>query len=34
VNFAAATELDQDSNSDAFSLIATLEKAPPSEAAP
>lgn len=34
VNFAAATELDQDSNADAFSLIATLEKAPPSGAAP
>ena len=34
VNFAAATELDQNSNSDAFSLIATLEKAPPPEAAP
>ena len=34
VNFAAATELDQNSNADAFSLIATLEKAPPPEAAP
>ena len=34
VNFAAATELDQDSNADAFSLIATLEKAPPPGAAP
>ncbi len=34
VNFAAATELDQDSNSDAFSLIVTLDKAPPSGAAP
>jgi len=34
VNFAAATELDQNSNSDAFSLIATLEKAPPPEATP
>lgn len=34
VNFAAATELDQNSNVDAFSLIATLEKAPPPEAAP
>jgi len=34
VNFAAATELDQDSNADAFSLIATLEKASPVEAAP
>jgi general secretion pathway protein L len=34
VNFAAATELDQNSNTDAFSLIATLEKAPPAEAAP
>lgn len=33
VNFAAATELDQNSNADAFSLIATLEKAPPPEAA-
>ena len=29
VNFAAATELDQNSNADAFSLVATLEKAPP-----
>lgn len=28
VNFAAATELDQNSNADAFSLIATLDKAP------
>jgi general secretion pathway protein L len=28
VNFAAATELDQDSNVDVFSLVATLEKAP------
>ena len=34
VNFAAATELDQNSNADAFSLIATLEYAPPPEAAP
>lgn len=34
VNFAAATELDQNSNADAFSLIATLEKAAPAEAAP
>lgn len=35
VNFAAATELDQNSNADAFSLIATLDKAaPPAEAAP
>lgn len=34
VNFAAATELDQNSNADAFSLIATLDKAPPPEAAP
>ncbi|WP_336909990.1 PilN domain-containing protein [Aestuariivirga sp.] len=34
VNFAAATELDQNSNSDSFSLIVTLEKAPPPEAAP
>lgn len=33
-NFAAATELDQDSNADAFSLIATLEKAPPPGATP
>lgn len=34
VNFAAATELDQNSNADAFSLIATLDKAPPPQAAP
>lgn len=34
VNFAAATELDQNSNADSFSLIATLEKAPAAEAAP
>lgn len=34
VNFAAATELDQDSNADAFSLIATLEKAPVPGAVP
>ena len=34
VNFAAATELDQNSNSDAFSLNAILEKAPAPEAAP
>jgi len=34
VNFAAATELDQNSNTDAFSLIATLEKAPSAVAAP
>lgn len=34
VNFAAATELDQNSNTDAFSLIATLEKAPSAAAAP
>jgi len=34
VNFAAATELDQNSNADVFSLIATLEKAPPTDAAP
>lgn len=34
VNFAAATELDQNSNADAFSLIATLEKAPTPEVAP
>lgn len=34
VNFAAATELDQNSNTDAFSLIATLEKAPAAGAAP
>lgn len=32
VNFAAATELDQNSNTDAFSLIATLEKASPGAA--
>ncbi|MCA3561120.1 MAG: PilN domain-containing protein [Aestuariivirga sp.] len=29
VNFAAATELDQNSNADVFSLVATLAKAPP-----
>lgn len=34
VNFAAATELDQNSNADTFSLVATLEKAPPPELAP
>lgn len=31
VNFAAATELDKDSNADAFALKATLEKAPPGD---
>jgi general secretion pathway protein L len=34
VNFAAATELDQNSNADAFSLVATLDKAPLQGAAP
>lgn len=34
VNFAAATELDQNSNADSFSLIATLEKASGPEVAP
>jgi len=34
VNFAAATELDQNSNADAFSLVATLDKAPPPGPAP
>lgn len=34
VNFAAATELDQTSNADAFSLVATLEKARPSGSQP
>ncbi|MCA3554454.1 PilN domain-containing protein [Aestuariivirga sp.] len=34
VNFAAATELDQNSNADVFSLIATLEKAPSPGGAP
>lgn len=34
VNFAAATELDQNSNADAFSLIAVLEKAAPEHSAP
>jgi general secretion pathway protein L len=34
VNFAAATELDQNSNADVFSLVATLEQAQPAGAAP
>ena len=34
VNFAAATELDQNSNADAFSLIATLETAQPPDSQP